>query len=303
MTRTPDRPSNGRALARGLGLFSLGLGAVQLLAPDELARRTGLDTDDTTRDVLRAVGARELAVVPGLLKADDPAPWLWARVAGDALDLTLLGRSLDGKRGRARRRTLAATCAVAGVTALDLLAARRAAKATTPLHLTATVTVARPPHEAYDAWRDLERLPEFMTHLERVEVDGDGRSHWTASSPLGGSVEWDAEVVEDVPGERLAWASVGRTRVANRGAVRFTPAPGDRGTEVHVELDYDVPAGRVGATVARLLGEDPHQQVEDDLRRYKQVVETGSVVRSDGTPEGTRARRHTLQRPAQPSGR
>ena len=98
-----------------------------------------------------------------------------------------------------------------------------------------------------------------------------------------------------MPGERLAWRSTGRTRVPNSGVVRFRPAPGDRGTEIRVELTYEVPGGRAGAAVARLLGEDPHQQVEDDLRRAKQVLETGDVVRSAGSPEGTGRR----QRPAQ----
>ncbi len=102
-----------------------------------------------------------------------------------------------------------------------------------------------------------------------------------------------------MPGERLAWRSTGRTRVPHRGVVRFRPAPGDRGTEIRVELTYALPASRAGAAVARLLGEDPHQQVEDDLRRAKQVLETGDVVRSAGSPEGTNARRQLFQRPAQ----
>ena len=146
------------------------------------------------------------------------------------------------------------------------------------------------------------RLPEFTAHLQSVRATGGTRSHWTASSPLGGTVEWDAEVVEDSPGEVIAWRSVGRTVVPNRGAVRFTDAPGGRGTEVRVEMEYLVPGGRAGATVARLLGDDPHQQVEDDLRRAKQVLETGDVVRSDGSPGGPDARRQLRQHPGHPVG-
>lgn len=293
MSTRPPAPS---LLARGLGLVSLGLGLTQLLAPDALARRIGLDDDDATRGTLLFLGLRELAVVPSLLAGRTPRGALTARVAGDVMDLALLGRALDSRRGEDRDRAVAALTAVAGVTVLDLVARRRM-KASAALHLTASTTVLRPREDVYGFWRRLENLPTFMTHLERVAEDGK-RSHWKAKAPLG-AVEWDAEIVDDVPGERLAWRSTGRTRVPNHGVVRFRSAPGDRGTEVRVQLTYEVPGGRAGAAVARLLGEDPHQQVEDDLRRLKQVLETGDVVRSSGSPEGTRARRLLFQRPGQ----
>ena len=120
-------------------------------------------------------------------------------------------------------------------------------------------------------------------------------------TPLGTSVSWDAELTEDVRGEVIAWRSLPGADVDNSGSVRFEPAPAGRGTEVRVHLRYALPGGRLGATVARLLGEDPHQQVEDDLRRAKQVLETGEVVRSDGSPEGSVARHHLLQSSAAPS--
>ena len=291
-----NRPPSPSPLARSLGLVSLGLGLGSLLAPDALARRIGLDADDTTRGTLMAVGLRELAVVPSLLRGRSPRGALTARVAGDVMDLALLRRALDGRRGEDRDRLVAAGGVVVALGLLDLLARRRAGAAA-PLRLTATTTVLREPQEVYAFWRRLEHLPSFMTHLERVVEDGP-RSHWTAQAPVG-RVEWDAEIVEDVPGEHLAWRSTGRTRVPNSGVVRFRPAPGDRGTEIRVELTYEVPAGRAGAAFARLLGEDPHQQVEDDLRRAKQVLETGDVVRSSGSPEGTKARRQLFQRPGQ----
>jgi uncharacterized membrane protein len=161
--------------------------------------------------------------------------------------------------------------------------------------------VARTPEEVYDFWRGLERLPTFMWHLESVEWTGEGRTRWTAKAPLGTSVTWDAELTEDVRGEVIAWRSLPGADVDNTGSVRFERAPAGRGTEVRVHLRYALPGGRLGATVARLLGEDPHQQVEDDLRRAKQVLETGEVVRSDGSPEGSVARHHLLQSSAAPS--
>ena len=162
------------------------------------------------------------------------------------------------------------------------------------------VTINRPREVIYAFWRDFENLPRFMTHLESVEARADGRSHWRSSAPLGRKVEWDAEIVQDTPNELIAWRSVPGADVENEGTVRFSEAPAGRGTEVRVELRYDAPGGVVGSVLAKLLGEEPTQQVKDDLRRFKQVLETGDIVRSEGTPKGTRAGRLVKQRPAQP---
>jgi uncharacterized membrane protein len=164
------------------------------------------------------------------------------------------------------------------------------------------VTIRHPIEVVYGFWRDFTNLPSFMNHLEAVEPSGDGRWHWTANAPAGTTVDWDAEIVEDVLNRRIAWASLEGAKVENSGSVSFTPAPGDRGTEVRVELTYDPPGGALGKVVAKLLGEEPQQQVSDDLRRLKQVLETGQVVLSEGSPEGTRFLRLLRQRPAQPVG-
>jgi uncharacterized membrane protein len=113
-------------------------------------------------------------------------------------------------------------------------------------------------------------------------------------------VEWDAEITHDEPGRLIEWRSREGARVPNSGSVRFAEAPGGRGTEVRVEIDYQPPGGRLGRTVAMLFGEEPQQQVRDDLRRFKQVLEAGEVVRSEGSPEGTETRRLIAQRPARP---
>lgn len=162
------------------------------------------------------------------------------------------------------------------------------------------ITIRAPQQQVYAAWRDLERLPTFMYHLESVQTTGDGRSHWVAKAPGGRLVQWDAELTEDIPGERIAWRSTGQAQVQNSGAVRFRPAPRDQGTEVHVELEYTLPGGDLGAIVAKLFGEEPGQQVSDDLRRFKQIIETGEVVRSEGSPEGARVQNLARQHPAQP---
>jgi uncharacterized membrane protein len=169
------------------------------------------------------------------------------------------------------------------------------------MQASASTTVKAPAEQVAAMWHDLERLPTFMTHLQEVSVLGDGRSHWVASGPAGTQVAWDAEVIDDVPGERMSWRSTEGASVPNAGTVRWVRAPGGRGTEVHVELSYDPPAGAAGAAVAKLFGEEPDQQLRDDLRRFKQLVETGEIARSDSTPEGVRARR-SMSRPAQPVG-
>jgi uncharacterized membrane protein len=170
-----------------------------------------------------------------------------------------------------------------------------------PLRFEAAVTVRRPREEAYRFWHDFTNLPRFMLHLESVEVTGDRRSHWRMEAPiLHRKIEWDAEIIEDRPNELIMWRSVPGADVPNEGTVHFDTAPGGRGTEVRVEMKYEPPAGRLGIALAKIVGEAPDQQVRDDLRRFKQVMEIGEIVRSEGSPEGTHTGRLLRQRPAQP---
>jgi uncharacterized membrane protein len=168
------------------------------------------------------------------------------------------------------------------------------------MDLTATTTIRRPASEVYAFWRDLENLPTFMAHLEQVRTTGDRTSHWSASAPFGSVVEWDAEITEETPGEKIAWRSTGDAHVPNPGPVRVQPAPDGGRPAVHVVLGDAIPGGALGKAVAKYFGEEPHQQLDDDLRRLKQVLETGEVVRSDGAPWGKRARKEFPQHPAQP---
>lgn len=152
-------------------------------------------------------------------------------------------------------------------------------------------TVDRPVEEVYAFWRDFENLPRFMQHLESVEVKDDKRSHWVAKAPAGMSVEWDAEIVNEVPNEVIGWRSVESSQVANAGSVRFREAPGGRGTYVDVDMEYVPPADVVGNLIARLFGEAPDVQVESDLRRFKQIMEAGEVPTTEGQPSGPRPTR------------
>lgn len=168
------------------------------------------------------------------------------------------------------------------------------------MHLSATTTIRKPVQEVYTFWRRLENLPTFMTRLEEVRLTGEQTSHWRATAPFGRTVEWDAETTEDSSPTKISWRSLPGADVPNEGSVWFVEAPADQGTEVHVVMSYDVPGGAIGAAIARFFGEEPHQQLDDDLRRLKQVLETGEVVRSDGAPGGKQARNEFPQRPAQP---
>ncbi len=288
--RSAGRPAEPDSWSRALGWFSIGLGVAQIVAPGTMARLIGVPDDRSSRNTMLALGLRELTSGVGILAQPDSSAWLWSRVGGDIMDLALLGRAFEAD-GADRGRVAAATAAVAGVTLLDVLASRRvsdaaptseaqreAAARTEPV--IRSITINQTPDEVYRFWRNFENLPRFMEHLESVQVVDDRRSHWKASAPAGQSVEWDAEITEDRPGELIVWRSLGGADVSNSGRVRFVTAPGGRGTEVHVEVRYDPPGGKLGTVVAKLFGEEPGQQVDSDIRRFKQVMETGEVVLS-----------------------
>jgi uncharacterized membrane protein len=148
------------------------------------------------------------------------------------------------------------------------------------------ITINKSPQELYQFWRNLENLPRFMEHLDSVKVLGDRRSQWVAKAPAGMKVEWEAEIINEVENERIGWRSLEGAQINNAGSVQFKPAPGGRGTEVEVTLKYDPPAGALGAAFAKLFGEEPNQQIRDDLRRLKQLMETGEIPTNDNQPSG-----------------
>jgi uncharacterized membrane protein len=300
--KTDSRPTSRLRhdpLVRGLGWASALLGAPQVAAPGGFTQALGVDGTSRHRVATAAVGVRELTAAAGLLARPHPA-WLWGRVGGDLMDLATLTRALKNHNGRGLGRTVAATTAVTAITVTDVYAAVTRTRASAPMELTATTTVTEPPDEVYGLWSDLERLPAFMAHLDEVHVTGPHTSHWRASAPFGKVVEWDAETTQDIPGQLIAWQSVDGADIDNSGEVRLAPAPGDRGTEIQVTLRYDLPGGALGKAAARYFGEEPHQQLDDDLRRFKQISETGEVVRSEGAPGGKRARGEFPQHPARP---
>ncbi|MGH7232359.1 MAG: SRPBCC family protein [Nitrospiraceae bacterium] len=138
-----------------------------------------------------------------------------------------------------------------------------------------SIRVNRSPEEVYRFWRNFENLPRFMHHLESVTVHTDTRSRWVVKAPLGTTVTWEAEIINEKEHELIGWRSVGGADVDNAGSVRFRPASGG-GTEVKVTLQYDPPGGLAGTVMAKVMGDDPEQIIAEDLHRFKEVMETAS---------------------------
>lgn len=298
--------STTSALVKALSGASFGLGVSELVAPGKVAALAGVDDTARSRRVIRALGARECGHGAALLAG--PRRLVWTRVAGDVLDVALLAAGVAARGPGRRRRGAISAVLLTGIGGLDLYTALRTVggggrhlNGARHRTLRAAVTVRRPPEEVYRFWRDLENLPRFMHHLKSVTPAADGQSHWVANAPAGQSVRWDAQITEDEPNRRIAWQSLPGSAIENGGSVEFTPTATGDGTEVRVGIGYHIPGGLFGKAAATLFGESPDQQVNDDLRRFKQILETGQVLRSDGSPEGTASARQMHQQPAQPN--
>ncbi len=137
--------------------------------------------------------------------------------------------------------------------------------------------IHKSPEELYRFWRNLENLPRFMEHLQSVNVLDDRTSHWVARGPAGFNVEWQAEIINDIENELIGWRSLKGSQVDNGGSVRFDRMADGRGTVVRVSLQYNPPAGYVGAMIARMFGEAPENTIVQDLRRFKELMETGNI--------------------------
>lgn len=302
-TNAPRRRSGGdlrsvtdEQLATGLGWFSIGLGLIEVIAPRALGRLIGAGE---YASLLPLLGMREIASGIGILRQERPIASLWSRVAGDGMDLAFLVMASQGRHSEPTRLA-AAAFAVAGVTALDLLCSERVSElplakpahgeGRTAIHLRHAITINKPISDLYNAWRDLDSLPQWMGHLESVKKTGEKTSHWVAKGPAGATVEWDAETVTEQLNHRIAWRSLEGSQVDTTGSIEFANAPGQRGTEIRIELTYDPPGGRWGAVIASMFGHAPEQEIQEDLRRFKSIMETGEAPGTHGQPHGRCAR-------------
>jgi len=153
------------------------------------------------------------------------------------------------------------------------------------------VTINKSPAEIYAFWRNFVNLPRFMEHLESVTITDSLHSHWVAKAPLGRTVEWDAEIINEIRNEVIAWRSLPGSDIYCTGSVNFMEATGGRGTVVKVVLEYSPPAGHLGAAIAKMLGEEPSIQIESDLRHLRQIMETGEIPTTTGQTSGKSMKR------------
>lgn len=277
-------------LTKFLGWFSISLGLARTFAPRAVSRMAGISD---SKSMGRLHGLRELASGVGILTQPKPTGWVWGRVGGDALDLAALAQAL-GSDGGERGKTIGAMAAVAGVTALDVMCARSltARDAATPEaadRSEASIVVGKSPEECYAFWRDFEKHPQFELYLKSVRITSDKTTHWVAAIPgTGARVEWDAELMEDIPNKRIAWQSLPGSDVYHSGSVDFSPAPGGRGTMIRAQVLHSQPGQSIGSLLAKMVGKHPEDIVYKDLRRFKQVMETGEAITTDGQPAGRR---------------
>ena len=154
-------------------------------------------------------------------------------------------------------------------------------------HVEKSITINETPESLYKFWRDLENLPRFIENLESVNQLDERRSHWVVKGPGNTTIEWDAEIFNEKENELIAWRSLPeRAEVTNAGSVRFEPAPDGRGTKLSVTVNYNPPGGKAGVLLAKLFGEEPGQLIELNLKRLKQLVETGEIPTIEGQTSG-----------------
>ena len=290
-------------LATTLGWLSLGLGLSGLLMPQTMARIAGI----TPRNAwLRAIGTRELISGAGLLLRPNKPGWLWSRVIGDAMDLGLLTLATRAAASAALRprRIGFISAALAGVTVLDLLVAyEQTARMRQPglsphegatrrsdlVHVMKSIDINRDTESCYRFWRDISNLPRFMQHVEAIEHVSATHARWQVRGPLGQHQTWETELTSDIPGQQIAWRTRAGSGLAHAGTIHFSPAPARRGTRITIDFQYHAPLGKAGRLLMRVLGDDPSQQASEDLRRFKQLVETGEIPTTIGQPAGRRS--------------
>jgi uncharacterized membrane protein len=152
-----------------------------------------------------------------------------------------------------------------------------------------SITVGKPVEEVYAFWRDLGNLPRFMRHVHGVNVIDEKHSHWILCGPGDKVVEFDVEINSEEPNKRIGWRSITGSDVDTAGSVQFKPAPGGRGTETRLELQYLPKGGALGALLIRLMAGDPAKHIAEDLKRFKQVMETGEMATTEGQSTGKHA--------------
>ena len=244
---------------------------------------------ETQREtVSRSADVRQPTSHPNTQRAGKTDRWISSIGGGALAAYGLLQRSLPGAALAAAGGVLIYR-GVSGSPMGTAALTGNAGKGSEGISVKQAFVINKSPEELYEFWHNFENLPQFMTHLESVTVQGSKRSHWVAKAPGGTTVEWDANITEDRPNELIAWRSTADADIDNHGSVRFAATPDAQGTRVDVDLVYQPPAGKLGAIVAKLFGEEPNQQVAEDLRRFKRLMETGEIPTTAGQSHGQRS--------------
>lgn len=211
---------------------------------------------------------------------------LWSLAAGGGLVLYgLFGRSLKSllalaAGGALIHRGWTGRCMVYKSLGMNTTVEhhRRGVRAQHGRKVTWSLHINREPRELYEFWRNVENLPRVMRHLESVVALDGASSHWIARTPTGHPLEWDAEIITDEPGRIIAWQSLPNSQVDTAGSVRFEKPAFGEGCELSLSLKYDPPGGKAAATIAHLVGQGLEQELREDLREFKQMMETGEVA-------------------------
>lgn len=276
---------NDRTLARSLGWFSIALGSLELVAAPRL--RSFFRAGEPT--LIRLFGVRENVSGLAILALPDPEPGIWARGAGDALDIVVLASMLKAPGSR-KPRVTGALAMVLGITALDVIAVRRlsgrlaaSGNGEKRVSIHRSITIGRPAADLYALWQDPATLPRLLDGAASVTVDADGRQHWKVVLSKVHTVEWTASTIAEDASERIAWSTSDGADLDARGEVRFQPAPGDWGTEVKLTLEI-APPGGAAALVKPLGGLVGRLGASQVLHRFKSLAETGEIPTLSGQP-------------------
>ena len=273
-------------IADSLGWFSIGLGLGEVTAARRVGRFLGIEH---RAGLLRAYGVREIATGIGILTLRRRAPGLWARVGGDALDLATLGSALlhgNPKRGNVG----AAIGAVAAITALDVVAAQRlgsqptSGAATGAIEIKRTISIGKSAEGLYRVWREPQALPTLMKGFAEITPLDADRARWKLRAPLGRTLEWETQIVEDRPSELVRWESLPGASLPHQGSISFRPAPDGWGTEATLCFHFEPPPGPLGGVAALLPDAVPAIAVGTVLRRFKSLAETGEIPTLEHNP-------------------
>jgi uncharacterized membrane protein len=227
--------------------------------------------------------ATRLRNSPGLARTREVAPGVLGLLGLGFGIAALLSRQPGARRAFA---AASASCAAASFTAYRVVGS---AEGRSEAYVEESVAINKSPSECYDFWRDLTNVPQFAAAIQSVAAIDERRYRWTARGPMGMRSEWTTEFTVERPGEKIAWHTIDKSPLSHAGVVHFEQAPGGRGTIMRVSMHYRVPGGRTVTTLAKLVGHDPESELREDLRRFRQLLETGEIATTAGQPSGRRS--------------